>query len=227
MIRVVLFDVDNTLLSFSGYVKESMASGFRHFGLPPYEAGMFEVFERINNGLWRQLERGELTFGELIAVRWNRIFDALGIDFDGAAFEDYFRRQLFHSAVLEPGAKEILQPKYKLGIASNGPYDQQLNRLRVGGLDGFFSHFFVSGRVGASKPQAAFFDACMAELRADGMPELQPEEVMIIGDSLTSDISGGRNAGMRTCLYCPGGHAAEPCPADHAVSMLADIREIL
>ena len=90
MIKVVLLDIDNTLLSFSGYVKEAMRDGFSRFGLKPYTDEMFPIFEKINNSLWRQLEQGAMTFEELLECRWNRIFKALEIDFDGKKFEEVF-----------------------------------------------------------------------------------------------------------------------------------------
>ena len=132
LIKVVLLDIDNTLLSFSGYVKEAMRDGFSRFGLKPYTDEMFPIFEKINNSLWRQLEQGALTFEELLECRWNRIFKALEIDFDGKKFEEYFRRELFYSAVPEEGANDLLdylKSKYILCVASNGPYEQQMNRL--------------------------------------------------------------------------------------------------
>ena len=108
MIKVVLIDIDNTLLSFTGYVKTAMRDGFSLFGLKPYTDDMFSVFEEINNSLWRQLEQSTLTFEELITCRWNRIFKALDIDFDGKVFEEYFRRELFSSAIPEEGAIDLL-----------------------------------------------------------------------------------------------------------------------
>ncbi len=227
MIRVVFIDVDNTLLSFSGYVKEAMQNGFALFGLPPYEESMFDVFNRVNGALWKQLEQGTLTFEELIKIRWNKVFEALNITCDGVAFEDYFRKQLFTSAVPEPGAFELLEylkDKYTLCVASNGPYEQQVNRLRVGGMHDYFRHFFVSEKIGASKPSAAFFEACFKELRESGLPDIKPEETIIIGDSLSSDIAGGKAYGMHTCLYHPGGVVDG---ADHAVTSLTEITGIL
>ena len=227
MIRVVFIDVDNTLLSFSGYVRESMKNGFALFGLPPYEESMFDVFNRVNGGLWKQLEQGTLTFEELIRIRWNKVFEALNIVCDGVAFEDYFRKQLFTSAVPEPGAMEMLEylrGKYTLCVASNGPYEQQVNRLRVGGMKDYFSHFFVSEKIGASKPSKAFFEACFKELHESGMPDLTPQETIIIGDSLSSDIAGGKAYGMHTCLYHPKGAADG---ADHVITSLTDITGIL
>lgn len=144
MIQVVLIDIDNTLLSFSGYVKEAMRDGFAQYGLKPYTEAMFPVFERINNSLWEQIEQGTLSFEELTEIRWNLIFHALGISFDGRIFEQYFREKLFFSAVPEPGAVELLEylsRRYRLCIASNGPYEQQINRLRLGNMYDFFTHF--------------------------------------------------------------------------------------
>ena len=109
MIKVVFIDIDNTLLSFTGYVKEAMKEGFSHFGLKPYTEAMFPVFERINNSLWRQLEQGTLTFEELTECRWDLIFKELNIDFDGKVFEEYFRERLFCSAVHEDGAVDLLK----------------------------------------------------------------------------------------------------------------------
>lgn len=231
MIQVVLIDIDDTLLSFSGYVKESMRDGFAQFGLKPYTEAMFPVFEEINNGLWRQIERGTLSYEELIKIRWNLIFKELGIAFDGGVFEEYFKERLFYSAVPEQGAMELLKylsQRYILCAASNGPYEQQINRLRVGKMHDYFTHFFISSRIGAQKPSTAFFDCCFRELRASAFPELSPEETMIIGDSISSDIAGGAAYGMHTCLYQKGAVSdADISKADYAVASLAEIERIL
>ena len=231
MIKVILIDIDNTLLSFTGYVKETMREGFSYFGLKPYTEDMFPVFERINNSLWRQLEQGALTFEELIDCRWDLIFKALDIDFDGKAFEEYFRERLFYSAVPEDGAVDLLQylsSKYTLCAASNGPYDQQMNRLRVGEMIDYFDHCFISSQIGAQKPSRQFFDRCFSILRESGFPDLAPDEVVIIGDSISSDISGGIDYGMHTCLYqkntMPG---RDNSAAEHVVGRLSEIKRIL
>lgn len=230
MIKAVFLDIDNTLLSFYGYVKETMRTGFEKYGLRPYEDWMFPVFKRINNGLWRQIELGEITFQELSDVRWNRIFAELGIDFDGHVFEKYFRSQLRLSAIPIPGAAELvdyLSGKYLLCAASNGPYEQQVNRLRIWGRLDRFAHVFVSSDVGAQKPEPAFFDGAFKVLRESDLPDLKPEETIIIGDSLTSDIAGGAGYGMKTCLY-----QATPAPLgeakpDYVVRDLLEIKDIL
>lgn len=231
MIKVVFIDIDNTLLSFSGYVKESMRNGFARFNLKPYTEAMFPVFEKINNSLWGQIEQGTLSYEELIKIRWNMIFKELDIAFDGKVFEEYFKEQLFYSAVPEEGAIELLKyldQRYTLCIASNGPYEQQINRLRVGKMHSYFSHFFISSQIGAQKPSTAFFDYCFKELRASEFPKLLPEETIIIGDSISSDISGGIKYGMHTCLYKNNTLSDENIfRADHVVSSLSEIEQIL
>ncbi|MBR5295457.1 MAG: HAD family hydrolase, partial [Clostridia bacterium] len=90
-IKAVLIDIDDTLLDFDAYVKESMKTGFQKFGFPPFREEMYQVFLGINTQLWGDLEKGILTFQELKSKRWSMVLEALNIDFDGNIFENYFR----------------------------------------------------------------------------------------------------------------------------------------
>lgn len=231
MLRVILFDIDNTLLSFDGYVKMIMKTGFEKFHIGTYEEEMFSVFTHINNGLWNSIEKGEISFEELQQKRWNMIFEALGVSADGVAFEKYFREELFDNAIPEEGAMELLEyihGKYTLCIVSNGPYIQQKNRLRISGMLPYFSDLFISEELGASKPSEKFFDICMERLNAKEKQKILPQEVMVIGDSLSSDMAGGINCGMQTCFYNPKN---KPVPKnmkiDHSVASLNDIKSII
>lgn len=224
--KVVFLDIDGTLLDFDGYVKESLENGFRKFQLGAYDSRVYQVFEEINTELWQQIERGELTREELMQIRFQRVFDQLGIAFDGRIFEQHFRERLFDSAILIPGAGELvayLAGKYPLYIASNGPLGQQKNRLTRAGMLRYFTKLFVSEDIGAAKPSAAFFDACFQAL-----PGVRPEEAIIIGDSLTADMAGGIGYGMKTCWYNPG-HRERPAelPVDYMVDSLDQIRSFL
>ena len=200
MIKAVFIDIDNTLLDFDAYVKDAMKTGFEKYGLPEYKEEMFDTFTTENAKLWHALEDGELTFNELIKIRWNIIFKALGMSFDGVKFETYFREYLNQSAIPVKGSIELLEhlkDKYILCAASNGPYEQQINRLKIGNMHHYFSHFFISEKIGASKPAKEFFDYCFNELDKD----ILPSEVIIIGDSLSSDMEGGISSGLKTCYY--------------------------
>lgn len=230
MIQAILIDVDNTLLDFDACVKASLRDGFAHFGLPAYQEEMFPVFNRINNELWHRIELGTLTREELMKIRFNRIFQELGIDFDGVLFESYFRAYLFESAIHVEGALELLQylsSRYVVCAASNGPYEQQIHRLKNGGMAPYITHSFISEQAGAEKPSKEFFDVCLETLRKE-MPGIQPQEVMMIGDSLTADMSGGIAYGLPTCWYNPD-HKARPdtIEVDYEVFALKEIQAIL
>ena len=235
MIKAVWLDVDNTLLDFDAYVKEAMKNGFAKYGLGRFDDEVYAVFKGINDNFWHRLEKAEITYEELLRDRWNTVFAALGISYDGPTFEKYFKGYLTESAIPVEGSIELLdylKEKYPLCAASNGPFDQQMNRLRLGGLVPYFSHFFISGAIGAAKPARAFFEYGMKEMNdaraARGKEPLRPDEVMLIGDSLSSDMAGACAFGMRCCLF--NFHKKEietDLPIDHTVRELKEICEIL
>ena len=207
--RVLLFDIDNTLLDFTAGAMQSMEAIFLEAGLA-YTPEMFGVFQTENDKLWARIERGELTIAGLRDVRWQTILACLGLEADGAAMEDAFRIRLHESAVPVAGARETLEHlhgKYRLCAASNGPYAQQVNRLRRAGMYDFFETLFISGQIGAEKPSAVFFDRCM---------------------ELTADIAGGRAAGMHTCWFDPDDRgSAMPPQADLRITRLEQLTDIL
>jgi len=231
MLKAILFDIDNTLLSFDGYVKESMKRGFEKFGICTYKDEMYDAFTEVNSKLWIDIENGELQFEDFKKVRWNKVFERIGVCFDGVKFEEYFREGLFSSGILELGAIEILEylkDKYILCTASNGPFKQQKNRLRVSGILPYFSHLFISEEIGYSKPAKEFFNTCMKRLNDDQREKIHPCEVMIVGDSLTSDMAGGIVSGIKTCFYNPGKKDVdEKIKTDYVISSLKELENIL
>ena len=227
--KAVFIDIDNTLLSFSEYVKHPMQRGFDHFGLKGDEPYMYDIFTEENNKLWRRIEQGTLVFSELEKVRWNIIFARLGFEFDGTVFEKYFRRALSDSAIPMPGANEMLRylsGKYILCVASNGPYEQQVHRLEVAGMKQYFDYIFISEKLGASKPSEEFFSKAFAQFNSGREEAIIPADTIIIGDSLTSDIEGGRSYGMKTCFYNVSGVESDIIKADHVIDELNEVKGI-
>lgn len=224
--KAVFIDIDNTLLDFDAYVRTTMEQGFAHFGLPAYRPEMYHTFTTENNKLWRQIEEGTLTFEELQKIRWSNIFAALGFSFDGPTFERYFREALHESAIPVPGAMDLLQSLSGgalLCVASNGPYEQQLHRLEIGGMRPYFDYFFISERAGAAKPSREFFDYAFRKLNRNRPDPILPQETLIIGDSISSDMAGGLQYGMKTCYYRRSGAPAAPAGVDYTVT---DLRQI-
>lgn len=224
MIKAVLLDVDNTLLDFDACSELSARVAFDALSLR-FRADVMPTFKRINDGLWQAIERGELTREGLLAVRWKKIFDALGIEADAASAEEVFIRTLEETAVPVDGAEDLLRylsGKYTVCVASNAPSARQMKRLTAAGLRGYVDRMFVSGDIGFAKPRREFFDACFAALN----PVL-PCETVMIGDSLTADICGGRAYGLPTVWYNRDGIPERGDEADFTVHSLREIMGIL
>lgn len=223
--KVIFLDVDNTLLDFDACAADSMRRSFADFGLE-YREEMFPVFTAENDIIWQEIEKGRLTRADLPQVRWQRILPRLGLSADGEAMEERFRRYLEVSAIPVPGAMELLRHlagRYTLCAASNGPYEQQIFRLRKAGMLPFFAHCFVSERIGHEKPGRAFFDGCMTYL-----PGVRPQECVMLGDSLTADIAGGHAYGMQTIwfdFHNRGWNGEKP--ADEVIGKLSDAKPLL
>ncbi len=225
MITTLLFDIDNTLLDFHKCAWESMQRGFDAWGIA-YDDKTYSIYQSVNDPLWRQIEAGTLTLDGLKQIRWAQIFAKMGIDKDGAAFEEVFRKHLHESCQPVTGAYEILEylaPKYRIYTASNGPYNQQIHRLELADMAKFMSGNFISEQLGFQKPTKEFFHACFKVLG-----DVPKENVLIIGDSLTADIKGGRDYGIQTCWYnhnhVERGQAVE---ADYIIESLAELKNIL
>lgn len=217
MIKAILFDIDNTLLDFDAFVRQCLRKGFDAFLLGKYTDRVYEIFAQTNREMWGQIEAGRMTHEDLMRDRFNRIFAQCGIEFDGPTFETFFREDLFSNAIPVEGAMELLkrlQGQYVLCAASNGPYAQQVNRLRLAGMLPFFSQLFISEKIGVSKPSPEFFTHCLSALG------LSPDEVLMVGDSYQTDIAGAKASGIKTCYLGEG-------EADWCVSRLAEISEIL
>lgn len=225
MIKAVLIDVDNTLLDFNECAKESMKKAFEDFGLE-YKEELFEIFKSTNDGLWKKLEKEQITKEELRNTRWNIIFKQCGINEDGVKFEKRFEEGLAESHQPIEGALELLQylsSKYDVYIATNGFINAQVNRLSLAGMKPYVKGMFISEAIGYAKPSEEFFKHCLSE-----MGNAEKDEVIIIGDSLSADIIGGVKFGIHTCwLNRTGEKAPDGIKINHTVRHLNEIPDIL
>ena len=208
MIEFLFLDLDDTILDFHKAERIALSKTIRQFGVEPTE----EVLHRyhvINKWHWEQLEQGKLTREEVLQNRFGVLFEELGVAADKEACARAYEKNLSIGHFFLPGAEETvdrLSKKYRLFLASNGTASVQHGRMTSANLYRFFEKVFVSQEIGHNKPSKAYFDGCFAQI-----PGFEPEKAIIVGDSLTSDILGGINAGIRTCWVNPG-HA--PARAD-------------
>jgi HAD superfamily hydrolase (TIGR01549 family) len=234
VIRVVLIDVDNTLLDFDGYVKFAMKTGFEQFGFIKYEDWMYDEFCVINHGYWSAYEKGEVSYEYILNNRWDSVFEKLGIVGDGVAFEKFFKGTLFNNAILINGAIDALKylsGKYVVCTATNGPFEQQKNRLEISGINKFTTIDFISEQMGVQKPKKEFFDYAINELNAyfksRGENELSKDEIIMIGDSASSDINGAKNSGIKACYFDKNKVGKIPQNADYSIDDWLQINRIL
>lgn len=233
MIKAVLIDVDNTLLNFDEYVKYAMRVGFEKFGFKQYEDWMYDEFCLINNGFWRAYEKGEIAYEEIMQNRWNKVFEKLGIVGDGIEFEKFFKDTLFFNAILIDGAIETLEylsKKYIVCTATNGPHLQQLNRLKISGIEKYITHNFISEEMGVAKPDKAFFSLALERInqkqRENDKRELTFDNLIMIGDSLSSDMAGAKNSGIKTCFFDKN-NKNKPFSYDYKITKLTQVKDIL
>lgn len=221
---VVFIDIDDTLLDFTKCANDAIKSACNKFGVP-YTTTLVDTFHPINLDLWHRLEKKEVTKEKLFDTRFQIVFDKLGIKADGIAFEAAFRENFHESAILVDGARyllEYLRSKYKVYVASNASMHQQTNRMKRAELDGYIDGYFVSEEIGFPKPQKEFFDACFKAL-----PDVKPQDVVMIGDSLSADIKGACEYGLKTIWYNHRNEPTSDVKCDYIVSRLSEVKNIL
>ena len=200
MIEFLLLDLDDTILDFHKAERIALSKTIRDFGIEPTEA-VLARYHVINKWHWEQLEQGKLTRPEVLENRFGMLFAELGVTVDKVQCARAYEKNLSIGHYFLPGAEEAvdnLSKQYRLFLVSNGTASVQKGRMTSANLYRFFEKVFVSQEIGHNKPSKAYFDACFAQI-----PGFDPQKAIIVGDSLSSDIQGGINAGVRTCWVNP------------------------
>lgn len=225
MYQFVFLDLDDTILDFHKAEAIAVAKTFAALGIEPTEA-LICRYSQVNKLHWEMLERREITREQVLTGRFAYLFRERGIQADPVLCKQTYERFLSMGHYFMPGAEALLSylsPKYKLYLASNGSASVQAGRLRSAGILPYFSDVFISELLGANKPSREFFDRAFARI-----PGFDPQKAILIGDSLTSDIQGGRNAGIAACWYNPKGLPPRAdIPADYEIRDLAALSAIL
>lgn len=225
MIRTILWDLDGTLLNFKKSESIAIRKTLMSAGIKPTPKTI-QLYSQINDVCWKQLERKEITREQLYTLRFERLFDQLGVSADVEATAALYPRFLGQAAYFIPGSYELcasLSGKYRQYIVTNGNTYTSCNRIRLAGFDCLMDDYFVSEEIGVNKPDPRFFELCFARIPGG----ICREETVIVGDSLSSDMQGGRNAGLRCVWYNPTGEQApDPSLFDRSVSALSELPQI-
>ena len=202
MIKAILWDVDGTLLNFLKAEEAGMRSCFETFGLGEITDDMMHVYSQINVKYWQLLERGELTKPQILVGRFEEFFGLHGLDTSVApAFNEEYQLRLGDTICFEDHAQQVLKQLQGTVLqcaVTNGTLVAQQRKLSRSGLDQVFDQIFISEVLGVEKPGIGFFEKVF-----EALPGIEPSQMLIVGDSLTSDIKGGLTCGIHTCWYNP------------------------
>lgn len=225
MIEFLFLDLDDTILDFHKAERIALSKTIQRFGIEPTEE-ILARYHVINKWHWEQLELGKLTREQVLLKRFETLLSEQGIQADPVQVQASYEKNLSIGHYFMPGAEEAveeLSKKYRLFLASNGTASVQKGRMTSANLYRFFEQVYVSQEIGHNKPSKAYFDACFARI-----PDFDPARAMIVGDSLTSDIRGGINAGIKTCWVNPAHDPGRPdIRPDYEIEALSQLSALL
>lgn len=227
MIKTLLWDVDGTLLDFLKSEKYGIRKCFEIFGLGECTDEMLARYSKINHKYWQLLELGGITKQQVLTERFIEFFSSENIDFNRVdEFNDEYQIRLGDKFFFcDNGLETVtaLKGKYKQYAVTNGTFIAQQRKLTQSGLINIFDDVFISDKIGYEKPNIEFFNAVQEKIG-----KFNKNEVMIIGDSLSSDMQGGNNAGILCCWYNPNNtEKKNNIKIDFEIKDISEILDIL
>ena len=197
---VILLDVDDTLFDFSAAEKSAICDTFEAFGIANNPQNI-SLYSTINKGFWKKFDLGQITKERLLVERFEELFLRLGISGNAAKINNAYLENLSKYNYTFPGADEFcrkLSQNHNLYVVTNGTLHAQVRRLKTAPFTKYISKVFISEELGFQKPQKEYFDYVFEKI------DLRDKNsAIILGDSITSDIMGGKAAGIKTCLFDP------------------------
>lgn len=231
MIKVVLWDIDGTLLNFTKAENYAMKKCFAVLDMGVCTDEMVERYAAINIKYWERLERNEISKQEVLIGRFLEFFETEGLPKEKAEpFNEEYQLRLGDKVFFNDNAKMLVESLQARGMiqaaATNGTVAAQRRKLAASGFDKLFDAVMISDEIGVQKPNAGFFEYTFDVLSRFGT--FQKDEIMIVGDSLTSDMQGGNNAGIVCCWYNPEGlQNTKGLRIDYEIKNLEELHEIL
>lgn len=197
----ILFDADETLFDFKKSEKDAFKNTMLEFNICYDENHHLKIYHDINAAIWKEFEEGLITQQKLKVERFKRFSDKLNIKFDETNFVKSYMSHLANASFLYADSIDLIKSLYKdfkLSIVTNGLRDVQNNRIRKSIIAKYFDDIVISEEIMISKPDPKIFEHALNNIN-----HKNKDNVLIVGDSLTSDIQGGINFGIDTCWFNP------------------------
>lgn len=224
--EIILWDVDQTLLDFRRSESYAVRHCFELFGLEVTDE-IVALYSGINESFWKRIEKGEIAKKEALIERFRTLFAQIGVTgVEPEEFQKHYADALGSVYYYQDDSYELvklLKGQYRQYLVTNGITHTQRKKLKLSGLDELVEDIFVSEEIGVPKPQKEYFDRCFSRIQ-----NFDKEKTIIVGDSLSSDMLGGNNAGLVTCWYNPGGLRNDSeVRIDYEINNLQDIISVL
>ncbi|MBU5590492.1 YjjG family noncanonical pyrimidine nucleotidase [Clostridium sp. MSJ-4] len=222
----IIFDADETLFDFKKSERDALKNTMLEFNIEYDENYHLKVYKDVNRAIWKELEDGLITQKKLKIERFKRLSDRLNSGFDEVLFAKSYMRHLSLASFLyhdSMGLVESLYKNYKLSIITNGLTEVQDTRIRKSIIAKYFDDIVISEEVQVSKPDPRIFEHALNNIK-----HTNKSTVLIVGDSLTSDIQGGINSGIDTCWFNPNKIVNETSiKPTYEISNLMELKAIL
>lgn len=222
---MLLFDADETLFDFNRSMRVALAKSLEKFDYPCGETEI-NKYEKINQGYWRRFENGEVTKEQVRAGRFRDFLALIGLSCDANKFDLLYLNNLAVFPYLIDGAEGLvaaLSGRYRMSIITNGISFLQRKRIESSPICGYFEHVFISEELNTKKPDKEFFDKVFSVYK-----DMPRKKALVIGDSLSSDIKGGNNAGIDACWLNRNGIKPDnSIRIDYEVHSLPELKKLL
>lgn len=204
MYKYLLFDLDDTLLDFKTGEKIAISKVLKNNGVEPTQETV-KLYSKINDNCWKEFEQGLILRQDIHVKRVVLLGQALGVKFEVEKFANEYFVELSKQGQVFDGALSLLEKLskkgYVLGAITNGTARIQKSRIKKSGLGRFFNdNIFISEEIGLRKPEKAYFDYVI-----DNMGITDKSKVLVLGDSISSDILGASNSGLDSCFVSQKG----------------------
>ncbi|MFI3164473.1 MAG: YjjG family noncanonical pyrimidine nucleotidase [Bacillota bacterium] len=221
----LLFDLDGTLFDFQKSEEKALACVFNDY-LLQYDNSVLDLYRAINHELWARLEKGEYDVDTVQVLRFETLFKRLEIEVSAECFNDEYLNRLIIYPYLNNGAFDVCKccfhKGYKIHIVTNGKAEIQIGRCRASKICNLIANIFISDTIGYTKPNVKFFEHVL-----DNLDISSKDELLIIGDSLGSDVQGGENIGIDVCWYNVEGKNVGSFSPKYIIGSFSELKTIL
>ena len=200
--KILFWDLDGTIIDTHKSVENSLLYCFKKLNIEDkYNLDLVNDYYQINSNYWKNLGSKYHSIDEILKLRFEEFFNKYNINRNAKLASDYYEEEASRTVYPFDNIKNILldlKKSFKMYITTNGKTYVQRNKLLNAGITDFFNDIFISEVIGFNKPDIRYFKKIL-----DSIGEYKKDEILMIGDSIDSDIKGANNIGIKCCLYNP------------------------